>query len=231
MPDEANAAPATEQDTPAPAAPEEGTPAPEPTPDGGGEPDIDYKDRYENLRPEHTRATQEAAEFRRLTEAARKGDTDALDALGIPYETDEPDEFEDPDETLRREFEALKNEHQTAKQQSEKAQFEEQEAEYIANEIDALEKKAGVELDDDAVDFVIDRARANRAENGAPNVEQAFKGFTSVLDTHQERYLKSKNDAPKAPVGGPGEEKFDPTNDDERLAAMARTFEAEEGSD
>lgn len=238
MPDEATA-PAEDYQAPTPAeesadsaAPqEEGLPASEPT--GPDNPDTtDYRKRFEDLQPQLTRAQEQNAEFQRIVEAARNGDTEALDILGIPYESqDDDDEFLDPDEQLRREFEALKNEHLSAKEQSERAQHEEQEADYIANQIDALEKKAGIELDDDGIDFVIDRARANRGHDGAPNVEAAFKGFTSVLDSHQERYLQSKKNAPKAPVGGPGEEKIDLSNDDERLKALARTFEAEEGSD
>jgi hypothetical protein len=238
MPDEAQAPSSTtgenpaEPEAPESAAPPEGLPAESESTDADAPETTDYRKRFEDLQPQLTQAQQQNAEFNRLVEAARQGNTEALDALGIPYEAGEDDdEFLDPDEQLRREFEELKNEHLTAKQQAEQTRLEDQEAEYIAGQIDSLEKKAGIELDDEAVDFVIDRARSNRGQDGRPEVEAAFKGFTSVLDTHQERYLKSKNDAPKAPVGGPGEEKFDPANDDERLKALSRAFEAEEGSD
>lgn len=228
MPEEATEALEETQDTPTDAASVEETPAPESTEDS--KPDTtDIEKRYADLRSEFDRRNaalsgQYGPEAQ--AEALRQFNIELAEA-----EEEDDDEFIDPDEKLRQEFEALKNEHLTAKQQAEQAQMEEREATYIADQIDALEKKAGIELDDEAVDFVIDSARANRGQDGAPNVEAAFKGFTSVLDSHQERYVQSKTNAAKAPVGGPGEEKFDPSNDDDRLRAMTREFEAAEGSD
>jgi hypothetical protein len=63
------------------------------------------------------------------------------------------------------------------------AEAEDQEAEYIANEIDAYEQAYEVELSDEAVDAVIDAARANRDEDGDPDVAEAFDG---LMEAHAE---------------------------------------------
>lgn len=217
-------APEETQETP-PAAPEEGSPAPESAP--ADEPTIDYEKRFNDLQPELTKAQQQNAEFQRTLQAAREGNPEAMDALGIPYEAPEEEEFEDPEEQLRQEFNQLKEQIGTQQQQSEYAALEEQEASYIAEQIDALEKEAGVELDDEAIDFVIDRARSNRGEDGAPDVQGAFKGFNSIIESDRKRYLDSKKNAPKVPVGGPGEEEIDLSDTEQRQAAMVRDMEAE----
>lgn len=211
-----------EQETP-PAAPEEGSPAEAPE-----EPTIDYQKRFEDLQPELTKAQQQNAEFQRTLQAAREGNPEALDALGIEYEAPEEEEFADPEEQLRQEVAQLREHVGTQQQQAEYAALEEQEATYIAEQIDALEKAAGIELDDQAIDFVIDRARSNRGEDGAPGVEGAFKGFASILESDRQRYLDSKKNAPKVPVGGPGEEQIDLSDPEQRQAAMVRDMEAEE---
>jgi hypothetical protein len=56
------------------------------------------------------------------------------------------------------------------------------EATYIAEQIDAMEKDHGLELGDEAVDDVVERARANRAEDGAPRVEDAFGSVVSEVE-------------------------------------------------
>jgi hypothetical protein len=56
------------------------------------------------------------------------------------------------------------------------------EATYIAEQIEAMEKHHGLELGDEAVDDVIDRARANRAEDGAPRVVDAFGAVVSEVE-------------------------------------------------
>ena len=56
------------------------------------------------------------------------------------------------------------------------------EATYIAEQIDAMEKHHGLELGDEAVDDVVERARANRAEDGAPRVEDAFGSVVSEVE-------------------------------------------------
>jgi hypothetical protein len=173
-----------------------------------------------------TRAQQQNAEYERTVQAAREGNQEALEALGIPFEA-EDEEFLDPDEQLRQEVAQLKEQLGTQQQQAEYAEAEDMEATYIAEQIDALEKSKGIELDDEAIDFVIDNARANRGDRGEPMVQPAFERFAKVLESDRTRYLESKKNAPKAPIGGPGEEKIDLSDDDARQRAMVRDMEAE----
>jgi len=177
VPDEATQAPA-EQETPSSAAPPEGSPAPESEPKGEEAPAVDYEKRFNDLQPELTKAQQRNAEFERTLQAAREGNPEALEALGIEYE-EEDAELEDPDEVLRNEVAQLREHVGTQQQQAERSHLEEMEADYIAEKIDVLEKETGIELDDDAIDFVIDRARANRGDQEEPLVENAFNPAVS----------------------------------------------------
>src|SRR4051812_39650937 len=101
MPDEAT------PDTPDTSAPEQsgpsndGTPAPESTDSQAQTQDTtNWQQRYENLQPEYTRASQEAAQYRQIVELAQRGDREALEFLGLDLadgeEDDEEPEFHDP---------------------------------------------------------------------------------------------------------------------------------------
>lgn len=220
-------APADEAPNAAPQ--DEGLPA-EPEPKGEAEPGSDYQKRYEDLHPQLTKAQQQNAELNRLFEAAKSGDPQALEILGLETQEDE-DEWVDPDDQLRQEVEALKAERQSEKEAKELADLEAQEDKFIKGKIAELEKAKGVELSDRARALVESHARANRTDNYEPQVDEAFEAFTGEAKSTWERYLQSKKDAPRAPVGGPGEENIDLSDDDARLRAMAREFSAAEGSD
>ena len=65
-------------------APVEDTPADLPGPDNGTPgTEVNWQERYEHLQPEYTRASQEAAEYRRLITAAQQGDAEAISLLGF----------------------------------------------------------------------------------------------------------------------------------------------------
>ena len=84
MADEPTQDPAIEQDTPAQDATQD-TPeaeAPEQS-EQQTQAEIDYEKRYQDLQPEYTRATQEAAQYRQIIELAQQGDPDALEILGL----------------------------------------------------------------------------------------------------------------------------------------------------
>lgn len=186
----------------------------------------DYQQRYESQQGALTQAQQEAAEYRRIVEGARQGDPQALELLGIELQDEEgleDDEYVDPTEQKLTQIE----EYLTGQQrEAEARQLQEAETQWIGDQLKAAEKEAGLELSEQQVRFVTGAALADRGEDGAPNVAGAFKDFQAALEADREAYLKSKK-APKAPVGGPGEEKIDLSNDDDRKAAMARIMEVE----
>ena len=230
MPDEATEAPENMQETPTDAAPPEGSPATPPESTDEGTPDIDYRKRFEDLQPELTKAQQSRSELERTIQAAQAGDREALDALGIPYEDGDDEEFDfedDPYEALRAEINQLKESHSSEQEQK----LQREEDAFIDNKVKELEESSKFDLTDEEFDIVRDRACGDRAPNGEPNVKGAFEAFKKIAEKAGERYLASKNEAAKAPVGSPGEEKIDPNDDDQRRALAARIMEAEEGSD
>lgn len=63
-------------------------------------------------------------------------------------------------------------------------------AAYIAEGLAALEKQSGLELSEESLDEVIDRARANRGEDGAPLVADVFAQF--VADAEAEGTIEDE---------------------------------------
>src|SRR4051812_41178050 len=101
MPDEA---PESTLDTPD--AEVQDTGGPEATPA-----ETNWEDRYHNLEADHTRAAQEAAQYRSFMESLTNPETQAqaLDQLGLQLQQDAEDdeddfEFDDPNDELRQEI-------------------------------------------------------------------------------------------------------------------------------
>ena len=231
----AEEAPAVEQDTPDASVEEAQTddaaPADAEAPDAEDTPQENWEKRYQDLQPEYTRATQEAAQLRAVYEAARNPNhpqhKDALDALGLEVEAGDEDETEYLDETeeLRRELEALKGRFSEQDEQAQQAAFHQAEAEFLDNRISELEKKEGREFTDHETALLVAAAVADRADDGEPQVEAAFEALKHVLDEGRERYLESKK-APRAPgQGASASQKLDFSNEEavlERAAAAAQ---------
>jgi len=205
MPDEATQAPEQVQDTPPPDAPEEGNvEAPqEPNP-------VNWEQRYNDLRPEFDRTNQ-------LVAAARgdhgvEAQMEALQQLGVEVaqEEDEEDEelFEDPYEALKGEVETVKEQLASKAEAEEAARFHELEREYIETTLGGLEDAENYKLSAEDKRFVTNDAKANRLEDGRPDLEGAFALFKQRDEARQQAYLESKK-APKAPVGAAGEEQID----------------------
>lgn len=227
MADEPVAAPEP-QDTP-PAAPAEGTPAPEPTGSPDNSPDTDWEQRYNDLRPEFDRRNQLLAAAR--GEYGPQVRAEALDELGVEL-ADEPDddpefdqEFPDPVEevqSLREEIEA----ERTERKERELAQMED---EYIEDTVEEIEAKEGVELSEKEFRTIVNNALANRLEGGRPDLEGAFADLKEIQGAARDRIRDSKRSSAQPPVGTPGEDKIDLSDDEARLKYMTEVYEAEEG--
>lgn len=189
------------------AAPEnEGTPA-----TGSDEQVVDWRQRYESLRPEFDRRNEELKEAQaraQLVDALRSDDPHerarAAEELGLEYE--DPDLYDDtpddPNEQQLRELLAWKEQVDQERHAAKLEVEREEEAYFAAQELRAV--GLDPESDDDAkvAQFVLAAAYANRDEQGRPDVRAAFADYQSILDQHAAGVFQSKKNAPHVAKGG-----------------------------
>jgi len=203
-----------------PQAPEEA--APDGTPaDTQATDEPDWRDRYENLQPEYTRASQEAAQYRQIIDLARQGDPEALNALGLEAaETDTEDEpeYEDPDERISRVEQVLFERLQQEQKQQEEQQWIEEADKRITSQVDELQRKHG-DLSEDDVDYLIDLAPLDG--DGYPDLVAAFERDTARLESKRQSWVKSKR-APQVQSGASASSQPDLDDNEQRREYMAR---------
>jgi hypothetical protein len=222
------------EETPAPQ--NEETPGIESGPDNGtpaDSPEIDFEQRYNDLRSEFDRRNQQYSEAEQL-QAALSGaagpeaQAQVLAALGIELEDDEDtgfdelDEF-DPDSRIDR-LESMLEEQQMAAQEEAMAEAE---VDYLTDGIEALEQQEGREFSDQEIAILASVARANPDDNGAPDLAVAHAHLTELLNDRQSAWVQSKK--AKRPGSGVAAEKAaDLDNDEARVQFMADRFAAAE---
>jgi hypothetical protein len=238
--------PPAQQDTAAVAGPEQapGT-AQEQQP--AGDP---YEKRYNDLRPQFDRTTQELSEIKQqqqlyeiaLTTTDPDTQRQALQQLGydVPDEVEdvEPAEWtddEDPLADVRQELAELKQwRDQNQSQAQEAAGFE-----FLMGHINNEVERLGMDkLDEATRQLVLSQALASPgvpAPPGAPhdelpNVEAAWKQFQAWRDEEQKRWAKTKSSAPYVPPGGlPANEVPDPgTGHNSRMNRAMRSLQEQQ---
>ena len=197
-------------------APVEDTPADLPGPDNGTPgTEVNWQERYEHLQPEYTRASQEAAEYRRLITAAQQGDAEAISLLGFeitdsePDDTPEYDEY-DPTAELIARLERLE-------QGISQREAQEQEQELLARAEQHIQSEvAGLQgLDEQDVAWVVDRALSLPLdEQGLPDIKSAHRDFAEWDRARQDRWEQQRKRRAPAPIAG-GQEGTDAPNWDE----------------
>lgn len=205
-------APAPEsQDTPV-----EGTDTPE---------EVDYRKRYDDLRPEYDRSQQliAALEGRQGPEAQRA----AYERFGLSLVDDEDeesdeDEYLDPDERINRLEQRLEEQQREAQER----ELQELESQWIENELEGVAKAEGRDLADEEKEIIIAFALANRHEDGRPDIEGGHKRLEAIYSQARKRLVDSKRNAPKPPDGVAGETAHDLTTPEGRRAAIIETAEA-----
>ena len=205
-----------------------------------------YEKRYNDLRPEFDRATQERAELQQWKEWAELAltteDTDtqrqALQRLGF----DVPDELEDIEPAEYEETYAQDprlDELLTWKQAQEQAAKEAAGFEYLTGHINSEVERLGMtSLDDATRQWVLSRALANPGipappgspHDELPNVEAAFKEFQQWELERQKQWAKTKQNAPYVPSGGqPANEVPDPgTGHNSRMNRAMRALQEQQ---
>jgi hypothetical protein len=192
--------------------------------------EFDYRQGYEHLRPEFTRATQELSEVRnslseyeQLFEAARSSDPEvqaqALEALGLELDTGSPaptpaevDEFVDPLEeelkTVRSELDELKTARELEASEAEQARLEALRDDYIGQSISEIEEGLKPSYGDnfkftEKEEVAIGNLAIQLAgDNEVPDVKAAYELiYTDVLEANRERWISSKTGAAVPPAG------------------------------
>lgn len=170
------------------------------TPAEAQSPDVDWARRYADLQPEYTRASQEAAQYRQLFEAARQGDPQALQYLGLTIE-DEDDFDEEPDEQAR--LNALENwaveQYRRQQEQEQQSQYQQMEDQHLVTQLAELEKKHG-EIDDDTLKDLYLLGQSLRSEDGFPDLVKAYEYDQQRWEARRQKWVDSKR-APQAPSG------------------------------
>lgn len=233
MPDEVTP---DQGEVPAPVSQE--TPGSEVGPEDNGTPDatpdIDFEQRYNDLRSEFDRRNQQYAEAEQLEavlagEAGPEAQAQALAAFGIELEGDEEfDEFDDeldeydPDARIDR-LESFLEEQQMAAEEEAMAEAEQ---EYLAEGLGILEEQEGREFSDQELETLVSIAVANPDDQGVPDLAFAHQHLNDLIQDRQQAWVQSKRSG-RVPGSGVAAEKAVDLNDEEaRVQWMADRIEA-----
>jgi hypothetical protein len=200
------------QDTPTP-APETDTPTPV----------VDYEARYNSLRPEFDRRSQQLREYEeRLA---------AFEQAQQPEDDEEDYEYEYEDPVARRELAELKALIASQQEETQQRQQAEQENHYVNSEIETLEKELEEEFSDDEWNTLGILSERFRDEDGKPDVRVAYKTlFEGVLEPRKQKWVKTKR-SPKVSSGPAAAQSIDLDDPQTRREYMARQLQELEGQD
>lgn len=194
----------------------------DPTPDTPTD-STDWAKRYNDLRPEFDRTSQELAQYRQLIEALSDPDRapEALSALGYEFEQDTPEEepqtYEDPTEALRKELEQIKEQLTAEKAEQSRQQ-------YLAESLEKLASEVGKDFDQDEVQLLVDLAERMPDAKGRPQVKAAFERLTGYEEKIKKSYPQTKQ-APKPGSGQPGAPSLDTSTEQGRIDALLARME------
>lgn len=177
----------------------EGTPATESTEDSQTS-DIDWQERYANLQPAYTQATQEAAALRQVIDLARQGDTEAREYLGwdTPADTEPDDGESTSDDRLAQLEQQFQEQEEQRRQAEQEAQLEEAAERFYSVEFERLDpdgkwdagyRRLVAAVGDEFLD-----------DEGLPDLEEANKAIQAQFEQNFKARVASKR-APQAPSG------------------------------
>ena len=233
MPDEVTP---DQGEVPAPVSQE--TPGSEVGPNDNGTPDatpdIDFEQRYNDLRSEFDRRNQQYAEAEQLEavlagEAGPDAQAQALAAFGIELEGDEEfDEFDDeldeydPDARIDRLESFLEEQAMAAEEEA----MAEAEQEYLAEGLGILEEQEGREFSDQELETLVSIAVANPDDQGVPDLAFAHQHLNDLIQDRQQAWVQSKRSGRVPGSGVAADKAVDLDNDETRVQWMADRIEA-----
>jgi hypothetical protein len=188
--------------------------------------DIDYEQRYNDLRSEFDRRNQEYSQAEQLQaalsgHAGPEAQAEVLAAYGIELEGDEPEiEFDEPYDTDER-IDRLEQTIEEQQAQAELVEAQEMEQEFMADGIEALEQREGREFSDQELATLASLARANRTETGVPDLATAYETLTELERDRQQAWIESKRTGRAPGVGVAASKAVNLDDPEERVKFIA----------
>lgn len=152
---------------------------------------IDWEKRYSDLQPEYTRATQEASQYRRIIEAARQGDAEALEFLGLDLaDTDDDDSDFDADEPISKaEFQDfLRQQQEQQELAAQEAEWEQRAEEHVDETLNKIDPEG--KFDAEYIQFLLGAAEPN--DEGLPDIESAHQRFEQFVEARRKEWVDTK---------------------------------------
>ena len=183
-------------------------------------PDVDYEQRYNDLRSEFDRRNQDYSQAEQLQaalsgQAGPEAQEQVLAAYGIELEGDEPDvEFDEPYDADAR-IDRLEQTIEEQQAYAELAEVQEAEQDFLVDGIEALEQRAGREFSDQELAALTSIARSNRSETGVPDLALAYDHLTELEADRQQAWIESKRTG-RVPGAGMAAEKAVDLDDPEK---------------
>ena len=180
--------------------------------------DTDYKQRYDDLRPQYDRTMSRAQELERLHQGLQSGDPDAYAALGLQLADDTPTQDTTPDDPtlkLQERIDKIEQEFSTRQQQ----EREEQELAKVEQYIDS--QASALALDDEDRAWIVARALSLEPNpDGLPDIAAAHKEFTDWETARQQKWKGTKRAPHVSPAGTAGTPTVDMNDPKARIAYM-----------
>lgn len=180
------------------------TPATESAPGEGHAqtaPEINWEQRYTDLRSEFNRRDEEIKNYRDWYDSLTDPQTqaDALSQLGLALQQEpeaQQQEWVDPIEARLNPLEQQLQELLTERQQWQAQQDQQRQAEHIASnaagQVIALEKEIGRDFSEEEQEFLLARAYQTPDESGIPDVQGAWERLKAFEETQQQQWLQTK---------------------------------------
>lgn len=194
----------------------------------------EIREQYNEMRGDYTRKTQELAEQRKEAEQALalrdalldpEQAASVLEALGYELEGDEPDiepdDEDNPYETLAAQVEALQSQLQQREQTEEEARLEAAVTNYLDSEVQKLEEQTGRQFSPEELEVIEGLAVVRRTPDGLPDVRGAYEAiFSKVLPKEKTRWAESKQAPHVQPSGSPVTEEIEDDSPEARVNRM-----------
>jgi hypothetical protein len=203
-------------DTPAPSAPDPGTP----------EQQINWQKRYEDLRPQFDRTTQQLAQLN-----DEEYQRQLMAQWGYEVEDAPPEqEWVDPTDELAQQVAELRE----WKEQRTQAEREQEQLQQITASVDAQFKEAAADLNAATREWVTTRAlNMDPRQDGMPDIQGALSEYQAWVQAQQQQWEEQRKRPRPPKIASGGQEATsapDLTDREQRRNWMAEQYAANQGT-